>query len=73
MAAGMFRATKRTWHGDAIIEIWVYLLKVGERLKRWPEKGRRETKWVSCQEAAQVLNEPLLVSLCYEIDRGNSQ
>ena len=72
-SAGMFRTAKRTWYGDAIIEIWVYLLKVTEQLKHWPEEGKRQTKWVSCQEAAQVLSEPLLVSLCHEIDRGGSQ
>ena len=72
-SAGMFRTTKRTWYGDAIIEIWVYFLKVTEQLKHWPEEGERQTKWVSCQEAAQVLNEPLLVSLCQEIDRAGSR
>src|SRR5258708_15545045 len=70
VSAGMFRAAKRAWHGDTIIEIWIYLLKVSEQLKRWPEKGERQTKWVSYPEAAQMLNEPLLDSLCHEIDRG---
>ena len=73
LSAGMFRATKWTWYGDAIVEVWVYLLKVTEQLKHWPEQGKRETMWVSCKEAAQVLKEPLLVSLCHEIDRGGSQ
>jgi hypothetical protein len=68
----MFRATKRTWYGDAIVEVWVYLLKVTEQLKHWPEEGRRQTKWVSCQEAAQILNEPFLVSLCHELGRRGS-
>jgi ADP-ribose pyrophosphatase YjhB (NUDIX family) len=73
LSAGMFRATKRAWYGDAIVEIWVYLLKVTEQLKYWPEKGKRQTKWVSCLEAAEMLKEPLLVSLCHEIDRGGSK
>jgi len=72
-SAGMFRTTKRIWYGDAIIEVWVYFLKVTEQLKHWPEEGKRQTKWVSCQEAAKVLNEPLLVSLCHEIDRAGSR
>ena len=48
VSAGMFRTTKRTWYGDAIIEIWVYFLKVTEQLKHWPEEGKRQTKRVSC-------------------------
>ncbi len=72
LSAGMFRAAKRTWYGDAIVEVWVYLLKVTEQLEHWPEEGKRQTKWVSCQEAAQMLNEPFLVSLCHELDRGGS-
>ena len=72
-SAGMFRTTKRIWYGDAIIEVWVYFLKVTEQLKHWPEEGKRQTKWVSCQEAAQVLNEPLLISLCHEIGRAGSR
>jgi ADP-ribose pyrophosphatase YjhB (NUDIX family) len=71
LSAGMFRTTKRAWYGDAMIEVWVYLLKVTEQLKHWPEEGKRQTKWVSYQEAAQVLKEPLLVSLCREIGRGS--
>src|SRR6266404_1642698 len=73
LSAGMFRTTKRIWYGDAIIEVWVYFLKVTEQLKHWPEEGKRQTKWVSCREAAKVLNEPLLVSLCHEIDRAGSR
>jgi ADP-ribose pyrophosphatase YjhB (NUDIX family) len=72
-SAGMFRTSKRIWYGDAIIEVWVYFLKVTEQLEHWPEEGKRQTKWVSCQEAAKVLNEPFLVSLCHEIDRAGSQ
>src|SRR5260221_1130811 len=72
-AAGMFRTSKRIWYGDAIIEVWVYFLKVTEQLEHWPEEGKRQTKWVSCQEAGEVLKEPLLVSLCHKIERGGSQ
>src|SRR5260221_9288863 len=73
VSAGMFRAAKRAWYGDAIIEIWVYFLKVTNQLKHWPEQGKRQTRWVSCEEAAQVLKEPLLVSLCHQIDRADSR
>ena len=72
-SAGMFRTTKRIWYGDAIIEVWVYFLKVTNQLKHWPEQGKRQTRWVSCEEAAQVLKEPLLVSLCHQIDRADTR
>src|SRR5260221_12382876 len=39
--AGMFRTTKRAWDGDAIIENWVYFLKVPNHLKHWPRQGKR--------------------------------
>jgi ADP-ribose pyrophosphatase YjhB (NUDIX family) len=66
---GMFRTTKRAWYGAAVLEIWVYLLRVTEQLEHWPEEDQRETKWVSCREAARVLHEPLLVELCRTIRR----
>jgi ADP-ribose pyrophosphatase YjhB (NUDIX family) len=70
MSAGVYRTTKRTCYGEAVIEIWVYLLKVTEQVKHWPEEGERQMKWVSCAEAARTLSEPLLSSLCQEIEQG---
>jgi 8-oxo-dGTP pyrophosphatase MutT (NUDIX family) len=63
-SSGMYRTTKRTWYGGAIIEIWVYLLRVSKQMKQFPEEGQRETKWVSCRTAAKMLREPLLADLC---------
>jgi 8-oxo-dGTP pyrophosphatase MutT (NUDIX family) len=68
-SSGMYRRTKRAWYGDAIVEIWVYLLRVSEQLKQFPEKGQRETKWVSCGAAAKMLREPLLAELCLALRR----
>jgi 8-oxo-dGTP pyrophosphatase MutT (NUDIX family) len=68
-SAGMFRTTKHAWYGAAIIEIWVYLLRVTEQLKRFPEQGQREIKWVSCRTAAKMLHEPLLAELCRNLHR----
>jgi len=68
-SSGMYRATKRVWYGDAIVEIWVYLLRVTEQLKQFPEKGQREAKWVSCGAAAKMLREPLLAELCLALRR----
>jgi 8-oxo-dGTP pyrophosphatase MutT (NUDIX family) len=72
-SSGMYRRMKRAWYGDAIVEIWVYLLRVSEQLKQFPEKGQRETKWVSCSAAARMLREPVLAELCLALRRQARQ
>ncbi len=47
--------------------VWVYLLRVTAALEDWPERGQRRTRWVSCAEAARLLREPLLRSLCRQL------
>ncbi|HLZ65369.1 MAG TPA: NUDIX hydrolase [Aliidongia sp.] len=66
-SAGMYRATKRLPACEIVIEVWVYLMKVTRTLEDFPEKGRREVKWVSCREAAKLLREPLLARLCLDL------
>jgi 8-oxo-dGTP pyrophosphatase MutT (NUDIX family) len=66
---GMFRTTKRAWYGEALLEIWVYRMRVTEQADHWPEEGDREVKWVSCREAARILHEPLLAELCRGLRR----
>lgn len=66
-ASGMFRAIKRRPEGEAVIEVWVYLLKVTEVLKDWPEKDRRDVRWVSCSTAAELLGEPVMQRICAEL------
>jgi hypothetical protein len=63
----MYRATKRRSTCETVIEVWVYLMKVTETLDQFPEKGRREVKWVSPPEAAKLLREPFLAKLCREL------
>ena len=63
-AAGMYRAAKRLPACETVIEVWVYLMRVTRTLEDFPEKGRREIKWVSCEEAAKLLREPFLAKLC---------
>jgi ADP-ribose pyrophosphatase YjhB (NUDIX family) len=43
-AAGIFRAAKRAWRGETVIEVWVYLLRVTGQKKHWREEGEREVK-----------------------------
>jgi uncharacterized protein len=66
---GMYRTKKQTANSlfDRIIEVWVYLLEVTETLPDWPEKGKRTTRWVSCEIAAQQLREPVLTHLCHRL------
>jgi 8-oxo-dGTP pyrophosphatase MutT (NUDIX family) len=69
-SVGMFRAKKRSANPlleQQIIEVWVYLLEVTETLSDWPEKGKRTTRWVSCEAAAGQLREPVLVNLCHRL------
>ncbi|GGF38370.1 NTP pyrophosphohydrolase [Aliidongia dinghuensis] len=67
VASGCYRTMKRVHAVETMIEVWVYLMKVTEVLKEFPEKGRREVKWVSADEAAELLREPLLAKLCHDL------
>jgi 8-oxo-dGTP pyrophosphatase MutT (NUDIX family) len=71
-AVGMFRAEKSGASSltRQIIEVWVYLLEVTEALSEWPEKGKRTTRWVSCEAAARQLREPVLTHLCHRLAQG---
>jgi 8-oxo-dGTP pyrophosphatase MutT (NUDIX family) len=68
----MFRMKKRTLDRQHIrvVEVWVYLMEVTERLGRWPEKGKREVRWVSCETAARHLRDPILAELCHRLGHG---
>jgi 8-oxo-dGTP pyrophosphatase MutT (NUDIX family) len=70
---GKYSARKRLRTGEEItIDVWVYLLKVSKTARRWPEKGKRRTKWVSVAKAVQLLQEPLLRELCEELADGRN-
>jgi 8-oxo-dGTP pyrophosphatase MutT (NUDIX family) len=71
-AIGMFRTRKRTATPDVriLIEVWVYLLQVTELADDWPEKEKREIRWVSAKDAARYLREPVLAHLCTQIARN---
>ncbi|WP_210049077.1 NUDIX hydrolase [Neorhizobium petrolearium] len=42
------------------VQVQVHALEVTECLKSFPEKGSRTLEWVSCEEAANRVNEPEL-------------
>jgi 8-oxo-dGTP pyrophosphatase MutT (NUDIX family) len=68
-SVAMYRAKKSGVNSlaNGIIEVWVYLLEVTETLSDWPEKGKRATRWVSCEVAARYLREPVLTHLCHKL------
>jgi len=68
-SVGMFRARKGTADPqiEQTIEVWVYLLEVAEMATDWPEKGKREVRWFSCEAAARYLREPVLSHLCHRL------
>jgi ADP-ribose pyrophosphatase YjhB (NUDIX family) len=71
-AIGMFRAKKRTpsrEHSE-VVEVWVYLIEVTKRVRNWPEKRKREVRWVSCETAARELREPMLADICHRLGSG---
>jgi hypothetical protein len=41
----------------------VYLLRVKEQLKKWPEKGERKLSWLSTKEAVELIEEPGVIPL----------
>lgn len=71
-SVGVFRAKKGTANPQLaqIIEVWVYLFEVAETLPDWPEKSKRTTRWVNCEEAAHRLREPVLAHLCHRLAKA---
>lgn len=71
-SVGMFRARKRVGNPQVpqTVEIWVYLLEVVATASDWPERGKRATRWVSCEAAARHLREPVLAHLCLRLAQG---
>jgi hypothetical protein len=43
-----------------VCEVHVFPLKVTRQSKQWPEKEQREIKWLSADEAAESVQEPML-------------
>ena len=61
---GIYTYFKKLESGEArAATVEVYLLRVKERLKKWPEKGERKLSWVSTKEAVRLIEEPGVVPL----------
>jgi 8-oxo-dGTP pyrophosphatase MutT (NUDIX family) len=75
---GMYTYSKKRASGEArATTVEVYLLRVEERLKKWPERSERRLSWVSIKEAVRLVEEPGVVPLLrqlmgFEDDLANS-
>jgi 8-oxo-dGTP pyrophosphatase MutT (NUDIX family) len=60
-SVGSFPYEKRLKNGGVVVcEVHVFPLKVMRQSKQWPEKEHREIKWLSANEAAETVQEPML-------------
>src|SRR4051794_25939977 len=60
-SVGSFRYEKRLKNGAVTVcEVHVFPLRVSRQRKNWPEKDQREVKWLSLEEAAESVKEPIL-------------
>ncbi|HUC70887.1 MAG TPA: NUDIX hydrolase [Stellaceae bacterium] len=61
---GSFTYSKRLESGEArAATVEVYILRVEQRLRKWPEKGERKLSWVSTKKAVGLVQEPGVVPL----------
>lgn len=66
---GFFTYFKMLASGEARpATVEVYLLRVKQQLKKWPEKGQRKLSWVSINKAARLVQEPGVVSLILHLN-----
>ena len=60
---GQYLYWKRRTRDFVLCQVNVYPLQVLRQLKTWPERGQREVRWFTLDEAAQHIEEPDLASL----------
>lgn len=61
---GFYTYFKKLASGEpAAATVEVYLLRVTEQLKKWPEKGERRLSWIPLKEAITLIDEPGVVPL----------
>jgi 8-oxo-dGTP pyrophosphatase MutT (NUDIX family) len=60
-SVGSFPYQKRLKNGVVTVcEVHVFPLRVRRQSKQWPEKEQREVKWLSANDAAETVKEPML-------------
>lgn len=60
---GCYRYWKRLVDCFTLVDVDVYSLEVTENLSDWPERSQRQRQWMSCKDAAVVVDEPGLASI----------
>ncbi len=63
MPIGQYRYWKRRTRDFVLCEVSVYPLQVSKQLKSWPERGQRDLRWFTPEEAALHIDEPELAEL----------
>ena len=51
-----------------LLKVAVYPLEVHKQRGDWPEKGVRQCRWLSCADAAALVDEPGLVALLRQFE-----
>lgn len=65
---GFYTYLKKLNSGKSLTAtVEVYIFRVTERLKKWPEKGERKLSWVSMKEAIGLIEEPGVVPLLHKL------
>jgi 8-oxo-dGTP pyrophosphatase MutT (NUDIX family) len=59
---------RREGHFD-VCQVGVYMLRVERQLKTWREKGQRQMRWFTLEEAADMVQEPGLIALLRDLAR----
>ena len=64
---GRYRYWKRRTRDFVLCEVNVYPLEVSKQLKTWPERGQRDVRWFTPDEAALHIDEPELAALVRDL------
>jgi 8-oxo-dGTP pyrophosphatase MutT (NUDIX family) len=67
---GSYRYRKRREADFAVCEVQVYELAVRKQLKKWHEKGQRERRWFTLEEAAASIEEADLAALLMRLSQA---
>lgn len=70
---GAYRYRKVEPEGSRLLDVTVYLLKVVQEKKRWPEKDQRRRTWFPIKTAARRVREPALQRLILELHDAKSK
>jgi 8-oxo-dGTP pyrophosphatase MutT (NUDIX family) len=60
---GRYHYAKRLVAGVIRIKVKVFLMHVERQLDTWPEQDQRRTRWLSPEQAAELVDEPELAAI----------